>query len=223
MSAYFVSAYHKQKTHEPQKPYQRTHPSPRSPAQMLTPPAKRPRVQPVSLSRASPAQSYPNQRMPLISQKRFPSDTGDSRIGLGSGASLDSVTVKTEQVDKLRTDTTETEPELSEPSFTTASGSIPESVHLSHTQTSVDSSETGVEMDLTLESKQEIGVTETEKAGSSDMTSIKIEQVEDEFEITGVEMAAGALDNWGQDQSGYGIIEGDGSFDQSADQSGYSK
>lgn len=163
--------------------------------------------------------------MPLITQKRFPSDTGDSSsIGLGSGASLDSVLVKTEVANE-RTNTTETEqtePELSEPAFTTASGSIPESVHLSHTQTSIDSNQTGVEMDSTQESKQEIDETEAENAGSSGITSIKIEQVDDEFEITGVEMAAGALDNWGQDQSGYGI-EGDGSFDQSADQSGYSK
>ncbi|XP_060560612.1 uncharacterized protein LOC132720476, partial [Ruditapes philippinarum] len=38
---YCLKTYHKKKTHEPQKPYQRTHPSPRSPAHLPTPPAKR--------------------------------------------------------------------------------------------------------------------------------------------------------------------------------------
>lgn len=141
----------------------------------------------------------------------IPTEISDSNVGFGNSGAMDNstVSVKTEQIDNESEDISQQE--LSDSAATSTDKSIPESVHLTHTQTS--SAENDYE---NMEDNAE-----AEKTDVSDLTTIKVEQVEDELEITGVEMAAGNLDNWSQGQHGYG--ESDTSFDQSAEQASYSK
>lgn len=147
------------------------------------------------------------------------SETSDSNSGLGTGAFNDSfMSVKCEQIDNEGTEFSQ--PDLTESnktlSYSSREKSVPDSVHLSHTQTSDASREPGGDSVDNAEESADM-----DRSNVSDISSIKVEQVEDELEITGVEMAAGGLENWGQGQQGYG--QGDSSFDQPADQSGYSK
>jgi hypothetical protein len=158
---------------------------------------------------ATPIETYPQSSI-------SPAEISDSNIGFRSGISsaVDTsvVPVKLEQLEN-QTDITqqETMTEFRDPA-TSGDKSLPESVHLSHTQTS-GAEDTGDNVNDSID---------TENTEDNDISNtIKVEQVEDELEITGVEMAAGNFDHWGQGQPGYG--EMNSSFDQSADQASYSK
>lgn len=211
---YCLKTYHKQKTHEPQKPYQRTHPSPRSPAQMSLQSSKRPR-----LHSASPGNTYP----PVTSS--FPPSSGVylGQSGTDSGSADDIVQVKTEITDhQSENSQTRTMDTLPRP---TAIATIPDTIHLPHTLTTgANTPSTQMSSDLrasvsSIESETGHDANDTEDTDSSNISNIKVEQVEDELEITGVEMAAA---NWGQGQGQIGFgTDDDTSFNQSANQSGY--
>ena len=100
-----------------------------------------------------------------------------------------------------------------------APASLPSSIGLSHTQTSA------TDKDISDKEQSDTG------DASQDGASIKVEPVTEselDLEITGVEMGDNSSqmsgENWGQNVSGFGPgAAGDGSFDQSGSQAGYSK
>lgn len=224
---YCLKSHHKKKTQEIEQPYQRSnisHPAPRTPMQQSP---KRQRLHPVSLSKSPQATMYPSSDDSFIPPAKRPfqertrsrqqsSDSFSERLqNVQQDTSITPV-VKLEHSDNdTQNDNISEQSGQNINSNFSTSQSLPTSLQLSHTQTSGEaeySDTSQLEDDST----------------NVDNTSIKIEPVteaEMDLEITGVEMAEGAAENWGQNVSGamgYGSSDvGDSSFDQSANQSGY--
>ena len=235
----FVSGHHKRKTQETPEPYQRSnvsHPGPRTPQQQQS--SKKPRLHPVALSRVSsgpdipvmlpdqrpsismsgngaealPVPSKPRSR--VQSQQGSVSEDNFAETRTGSSDNNNARNVKLEHSG----DTSGSDIAPSGDTDFTTAASLPSSIGLSHTQTSDSQAEHDKSVPL--------GSGDT----SQDSPGIKLEPVgesELDLEITGVEMGDGDVssDNWGQNVSGaFGAATSDdNSFDQSGNQSGYSK
>ena len=189
---------------------------------------KRPRPHPVSLSNSQLSPAYhesddnlvpptkrPFQRNKSRSQERFIDTDSDSLGNVQQDSVVITPLLKQEPCD----DTQNISVSQPHDSFSNTQP-LPTSLQLSHTQTSVD---TGYSDTSQLE-------TNLANEPGPNNSSIKIEPVteaEVDLEITGVEMAEGSSDNWGQNVSGpvsYGPSDaGESSFDQGANQSGYGK
>ena len=236
-----ISGHHKRKTAEPAAPYQRSNvsnvPGPRSSVQQT---AKRPRLHPVSLSRVSGESEVPEMNMPSDTssdgmytstpvQNRPRSQRGslsDSSGGPPRTLSTDSRTnVKLEQSGDTLEGDISVQPSDTGTDFT-AAASLPSSIGLSHTQTSESVSQGQGEKDL---SNVQAGHGE-----ASQSPGIKVEPVAEselDLEITGIELGDStsqiSSENWGQNVSGgamgFGPGTADGSFEQTDNQSGYSK
>lgn len=167
-----------------------------------TQPAKRPRIYPVSLSTSSSSETFPSSSVETnqLPEGSMSVDSADSNLDISVGPSGDSSNVKTE-FDQIACSSNN-----GSTAGTPASENLPSSIHLVHTQVTSGTNE-AVDND-------------NSKVGNSDETQVKIEQVEDELEITGVEMA-GNIDTWNQSHPGYN--DDNGSYNMPSDQPGYSK
>ena len=234
--------HHKKKTEEVQEPYQRSNVSNSGQKASTPQPHKRPRPHPVSLSRSQPSPVYqasednlpppptkkPFRKTGSVSREQF-SDLDSRTIGNvhdDAAAAVKPVIVKQEPGvnDIVSGDASVSEQSgaINSNSFRN-SQSLPTSLQLSHTQTSVDAVHS--ETSQLEESSSHLLTDEGLKN-----TSIKLEPVTDpdDLEITGVEMAEGISDNSWQNVSGaMGGYEtsdvGDGSYDAGTNQSGYGK
>ena len=227
-----VLGHHKRKTQEePAPPYQRSnisHPGPRTTIQQT---AKRPRLHPVTLNRSGSQGSDLEGNLPsdMDREAMFTSTPvsgpTQSRKGnlsdnlAGPPKSLPSESpsmMKQEQLGAMLGDNEESSDMATDLMVPTT---LPSSIGLSHTQTSAGDSEQG--------DKEQTDAGDTSQEGAS----IKVEpntEPELDLEITGVEAGDNSSqmsgENWGQNVSGFGPGDvGDGSFDQSGSQAGYSE
>lgn len=220
---YCLKSHHRKKTQEVEQPYQRSnisHPSPRTSVQQAQ---KRQRLHPVPSSKSPQPSVYPPAddnfapppKRPFQERSR-PQEQVRESFSDRQGGQEEISNVKVEHEGDIQNDDDSEQTDQDKTSSFT-SQSLPPSLQLSHTQTS-DNAEYGDT------SQSEDNNTNIASEPGLDSTNIKIEPDTD-LEITGVEMSEGGTENWGEDMSGamgYGSSDaGDGSFDQSANQSGY--